>query len=310
MGQLIKILWQNCLIFRQPHYLLGTTLALLTVPGLGKAQKSTPRLSLQRLTYSPQYQTLTTPREISFYPPHSVEIIAPLPLTLPPSQQAIFMEELVKKQSPVLQKVKNTISSWQENEHFTQHWRLQNTTLYSSPSTTTKQKYLEKNLLRYAEKRLSGEIKQAQQGTTMHRVKVAQNSLRPQTKFQLAESYRLRFYAKVLRGQMFAKLENPYIKNASLKFKFFNRATFWERSSRTNKSTLLLHHSFGHNYFYSSQFEYSLHNAAWKWQLSRELEEIFSGLVAQVQAEHSSSQAAWQTHPFTATGQLRYDWKF
>ena len=73
-----------------------------------------------------------------------------------------------------------------------------------------KKKYLEKNILRYMDKRLTGEIKRADKGTTLHRMGQVKKTLRPQTRVKLSENYRLRFRAKVLRGFMRMKFENPF----------------------------------------------------------------------------------------------------
>ena len=260
-------------------------------------------VTLKDLAYSNSDLDFSSPRGVSFYVPNDGEIIAP------PASATVLKNLLVEDDHGILKKVKRRVDEWERDEYFVEYWRLEDKGLYTPMSTDDKRQYLEKNMLRYVDKRLSGEIKHAEKGTTLHKVGVVKESLRPQTKVQLSEHYRLRFRAKVLRGLMRMRLENPYIDEGLLEFKAFDKANFWSEESQIGQSTLLLRHRFGNNGPYSSYLEYGFYGESWKWEVQRELREVVPGLSIKFRTEQDNREYPW-SGVSDKTGELSYGFTF
>lgn len=120
---------------------------------------------------------------------------------------------MVEDDRGVLKKIKKDMNTWNDKEEYAKQWNLESTGLYKTPTNERKVKYLQKNLLKYLDKRISGEVKRAEKGSTLHSVGQAQKALKPQTKVQLGSRTKLRIKAKVLQGKAFVIVNNPYVKH-------------------------------------------------------------------------------------------------
>ena len=185
----------------------------------------------------------------------------------------------------ILLNIKKTTRTWDQEEYFIEFWRLEDTAIYTPLPLEKKKSYLEKNMLRYADKRLAGEIRQSKKGTTLHQIGRVQKTLRPQTKVQLSPLYRIRLRAKVLRGLIMLKLENPYVDEVQFELKAISRPSFWDKESYVGRTRLHLKQPFGENNSYLSHIEYKFHESRWKWQVQREFKEMAPGLAIQFSAE-------------------------
>lgn len=159
------------------------------------------KLSLENLNVTKALQT----RAPSNYIPS--EEIEPIPF----AQELWIQEKMVEDDAGVLQGVKRQIASWEQTEEFADDWNLKSTGRYETPSLESKKNYLAKNSLKYFDKRLSGEMKRAEEGSTLAKVGQVQKALKPQTKVEFSKNVKLRFKARVLQGKAVVKLVNPYI---------------------------------------------------------------------------------------------------
>ena len=276
-----------CIQYRPSVRILDMAISLillvLSFPGQGQS----PSLSFQALSYSQIDRDFTAPRHPSFYAPRDREIIIPLDFEVPWNQENVLLED----DRDVLLNIKKTTKSWDQEEYFIEFWRLEDTGIYKPVPLKEKKSYLEKNMLRYADKRLAGEIKKSKEGTTLHKMGKVQKTLRPQTKIQLSPLYRIRLRAKVLRGLIMLKLENPYIDETQLEFKALNKASFWDKKSYVGRAKLHLKQPFGENNLYLSHIEYRFYEGRWKWQIQREFKEVAPGLAIEFSAEQNHGQS-------------------
>lgn len=129
----------------------------------------------------------------------------------PHDNRSWLMEVFVEDDKGVLKSIKSEIKSWGDKEMYSSIWNLDSTKLYETPSRRGREKFLKKRLLKYTDKRLSGELKQAERGTSLYRARQVQKALKPNTTANLSKNVRLRFKARVLEGKIFMVLENPYL---------------------------------------------------------------------------------------------------
>ena len=88
---------------------------------------------------------------------------------------------------------------------------LKSTGLHNTPTTETKRNYISKRLLRYADKRLSGEMKNADEGSTLHKMKKVEKQLRPNATINVSKNFGLKFKARVLQGKAMVEVKNPWV---------------------------------------------------------------------------------------------------
>ena len=119
----------------------------------------------------------------------------------------IFVED----NDGVMKSIKSHIQKWEELEEYSRHWNLYSSGLYKIPGRKYQRQYLEKRLLKYVDKRLSGEIKQAEEGTALKRIQRAHAALKPSAKAQLTENIKIRLKARLLQGEARLFVENPYV---------------------------------------------------------------------------------------------------
>lgn len=126
---------------------------------------------------------------------------------------------LVESDAGVLKSMKRDFDRWDEEENYVTNWNLQSTGLYPIKSRASRKTYFSKRILRYFDKRLSGEVKKAEKGSTLASVGNVQTALRPNTKVSVSKNVKLKFKAKVLQGMAIMKVVNPYVDyNASYSF--------------------------------------------------------------------------------------------
>lgn len=123
------------------------------------------------------------------------------------SNESIFAED----DAGVMRDMKESLSSWEKTEEFARIWDLQNTGVYTTPTTSQKGKYISKKMLRYADKRLSGEMKKADEGSALHKVSRVEKQLRPNAAVNISKNFGLKFKARVLQGKATVELKNPWV---------------------------------------------------------------------------------------------------
>jgi hypothetical protein len=118
---------------------------------------------------------------------------------------------IVEDDAGIMVSVRDQLKAWDTRQQYAQEWDLEDTGLYDVPNPDEQERYLNRNILRYLDKRLSGEVKRADSGSTMHTVGKVHNALRPKAEAGISQNIKLKFRAKVLQGRGYVYVENPYV---------------------------------------------------------------------------------------------------
>ena len=203
----------TCLNFKQYVYVALTCLTVSCLVGVVKAadKKNTRSNYVDRKPASVDEEVLTVPlTEESFF-----------------TNEKIFAED----DAGVMKDMKASFESWQKTEDFVKTWDLQSTGMYNTPTTVQKRKYLSQKMLRYADKRLSGEMRNAQEGSALHTASIVEKNLRPNAAVNVSKNFGFKFKARVLQGKAIVDVKNPWIEcnatlSASGKIKAITRKEF------------------------------------------------------------------------------------
>jgi len=118
---------------------------------------------------------------------------------------------LVEDSAGVLVSMRKDFDRWDETEEYVRNWNLESTGLYSIVSHETRKNYFNKRILKYVDKRISGEVKKAEKGSALASVGRAQKALKPNTKVNISKNIKIKFKARVLQGMAIMKVVNPYV---------------------------------------------------------------------------------------------------
>ena len=132
-------------------------------------------------------------------------------LVIPLEQKAIIQTIFAEDDAGVMKGVRDQLNSWEATESYAKKWNLGSTNLYKTPTTREKKNYITGNLLQYADKRLAGEIKNSEEGSTMHSVGKIEKKLHPTTTVAVSKLVSLKFNARVLQGKATMDVRNPWI---------------------------------------------------------------------------------------------------
>lgn len=131
-----------------------------------------------------------------------------------PIQKQHWAKGLMKEDNKgVLISIKKQIKQWEQTEEYARNWHLASTGMFDIADTDTKVDYLKRQGLRYLDKRITGEMKNAEKGTAMATVGQVHEALRPSTNVDIAPNIRMRFKARVLQGEASMNVENPYVES-------------------------------------------------------------------------------------------------
>jgi hypothetical protein len=154
-------------------------------------------------------------------------------LTVPLTEKSFFTNENIfaEDDAGVMKDMKASFEGWQKTEDFAKTWDLGSTGLYTTPTIEQKRKYLSQKLLRYADKRLSGEMRNAEEGSALHAAKQVEQNLHPQTTVSVSKNFAFKFKARVLQGKAIMEVKNPWVEcnatfSASGKIKAITRKEF------------------------------------------------------------------------------------
>lgn len=133
-------------------------------------------------------------------------------LTVPLSADSFSNENIfAEDDAGIMRGMKESINSWEKTEEYAQVWDLKSTGLYNTPSTSEKGQFISKKLLRYADKRLSGEMKKADEGSALHKMSRVEKQLRPSAAISVSKNFGLKFKARVLQGKAIVEVKNPWV---------------------------------------------------------------------------------------------------
>ncbi|MBT3982411.1 MAG: hypothetical protein HOE90_13720 [Bacteriovoracaceae bacterium] len=136
-------------------------------------------------------------------------------ITAPVGKEIWIKRFLVEDDSGVLKSMRYQFDDWERRETYAQAWHMEETGLYEPTSVGAKRDYLFRSSLKYFDKRLSGEIRRAEPGSAMESVGKVRSALRPSSTVNIAEKVKVKFKAKVLEGNAFIEVQNPYIEARS-----------------------------------------------------------------------------------------------
>lgn len=129
-----------------------------------------------------------------------------------PIQNRIWLQNLlIEDNHGVLASIRANISSWEQTEEYAKNWNIESTGLYKTPDLDRKKAFLQKTLLKYFDKRLAGEIKNSEEGSTLHTVGQVHQTLRPNTEVGISKKVKVKFKARVLQGKAIARVDNPWV---------------------------------------------------------------------------------------------------
>ncbi len=132
-------------------------------------------------------------------------------LTVPLEQKAMVKTVFAEDDAGVMVGMKNDLAAWEDKEDYAKKWHLESTNLYKVPTTHEKTIYISKNLIRYFDKRLAGEMKNAEEGSTLHKVGRVEKSLRPNATVAVSKYISFKFKVRVLQGRAIMEVKNPWV---------------------------------------------------------------------------------------------------
>lgn len=138
-------------------------------------------------------------------------------LTVPLNEESFFTNDnmFAEDDAGVMKDMKASLLGWEKTEEYARLWDLQSTGVYTTPTTSQKSKYISKRILRYADKRFSGEMKKAGEGSTLHTMSSVEKRLRPNASVNVSKNFGLKFKARVLQGKAIVELKNPWVECAA-----------------------------------------------------------------------------------------------
>lgn len=132
-------------------------------------------------------------------------------LTVPLEQKVMIQSLFKEDDAGVMKGMRDTLNTWQETEDYAKRWDLESTHLYKTPTVEEKTKFISKNLLKYADKRFAGEVKNAEEGSTLNKVSRVEKSLRPNATVSVSKYISVKFKARVLQGKVIMEVRNPWV---------------------------------------------------------------------------------------------------
>ncbi|WP_127716479.1 hypothetical protein [Halobacteriovorax sp. HLS] len=122
---------------------------------------------------------------------------------------------LVEDTAGVMRSMKDTYDQWEKTREYAENWNMESTGLYDIKGQEDRVAHFNRHILKYLDKRLSGEIKQAEEGSALARVGTVQKALKPQTNVDISPNVKLKFKARVLQAQALMYVDNPWVNNST-----------------------------------------------------------------------------------------------
>ncbi len=187
-----------------------------------------------------------------------------------PAAQEIWLNNVwVEDSAGVMNQMKNEFAAWERMEEYRRQWDIESTGQYDTPDRSDKQKWFNKMLLRYADKRITGELKNAEVGSTLQKVRSVKQALRPNSTASISQNIKLKFRAKIMKMRAYMRVENPWV-NSETEFTINGRvfSRFHKRFEDLGVDTKL---------------EYRLHNNDFTASVSKPLGNNITAVVSSTQ---------------------------
>lgn len=183
----------NCIRFGQ--------LVLFLVVTVVSVESWAGELQVDQL--NPYYKSLE--RAPSSYVPNQEVEIGPV-------ENVIWMDKIfVEDSAGVLVNMRDSLSSWESTDEYAQLWNMKSTGLYETPDMEARKKFINQRLLKYVDKRISGEIRHAKKGSAWAKVGEVQQALKPNTTVKMNKYFTLKIKGKVLEGKVIFTIRNPFL---------------------------------------------------------------------------------------------------
>lgn len=132
-------------------------------------------------------------------------------MTVPNFDRPLLLTIFADDDGGVMAGMRNAVIDWNARDEYARNWNLESSGLYKTPTDTERRQYVMNRLLKYADKRLSGEVRNAEEGSTFHTVGKVEKSLRPNTEVQFSKLISLKFKVRVLQGKAIMEVRNPWV---------------------------------------------------------------------------------------------------
>jgi len=154
-------------------------------------------------------------------------------LTAPYDQKVLIQTIFADDDAGVMSGVRSALESYQQTEDYAKKWNLESTGLYNTPTAGEKKNLIERNIIKYADKRLAGELRNSEEGSTLRSVAKAEKALRPNTEVGISKSVSVKFKARILQGKIIMDVKNPLLEvsataSASRKLRVLTKKEFKE----------------------------------------------------------------------------------
>jgi len=211
-----------------------------------------------------------------------------------PYEQYEWAYNLVEPDSSgVLDKMEKKFVAWREKEEYAAAWNLKSTGLYETPTISEKRSYLTSNGLKYLDKRLSGAMKKAPEGSALARARKVESTLKPDTSVGVSKNIKLKFRAKVIQLRGDIVVENPYV-DARAEVRASGKARIFVGR---NLASLGL----------DSQIEYSVNDGIWEAKVQKRLGRHWA---TQIRSAQSINQLAFLDKGSEKSVELKYHRNF
>jgi hypothetical protein len=173
---------------------------------------------------------------------------------------------MVEDDAGVMVSMRRQVESWHETKQYVDDWDLDNMGIHEMPSKDTQTNYLTKMMLKYVDKRISGEVKRAPKGSTLAQVGQVQKKLRPAAKFKVNDYFKVKFKARVLRGKAIMLIENPFMQ---LRTDFYLSGKVNVNANRDFKLLGV-----------KTNIDYEVHNSRWVASVQKQLTDNISANIS------------------------------
>lgn len=136
-------------------------------------------------------------------------------IPIPAERESWLAGIMVEDDAGVMRGVRDQLNFWQEREEYARIWNLEDSGIVEVADEGEKQRLITKNVIKYVDKRISGEIKHAEKGSAFHTVGQVQTALKPESEVGVSENFKLKFKARVLQQKATMLIVNPYVDSSA-----------------------------------------------------------------------------------------------
>jgi hypothetical protein len=207
-----------------------------------------------------------------------------------PVYQKIWLSKVwVEDSAGVMKRMKNEFSNWREIEEYRNNWDIESTGLYDTPDMGRKKNHFNKMLLKYVDKRVSGEVKNASKGSALQKVRSVKQALKPNTSASISKNIKLKFRAKILRMRAYMNVVNPWVK-AETEVHLTKGQVFSRLQKRFSDLGI------------DTRFEYRMHNNDFTASVSKPLGNNITAVVSNTQkiSNRNDADSIFQLQYYTS----------